>query len=206
MKLISQFGKDSHRKDNLYPACKLCEQKRLAIYRKKYHFKLKKYYQKNKEKILKKQARYCKRNKKRIYQYHKKYSLTAEGIYSTLKHYAPRRKIYFNLSRNDFINWYNRQSPKCSYCLRDFKTTVKSDYLNQKARRLTIDRKNNEKGYSINNLALACRRCNNIKGDYFTYQEMLKIGKIIYSRHIKKEYTRRKFDEQRSSRTSCKAI
>lgn len=48
--------------------------------------------------------------------------------------------------------------------------------------RLTIDRKNNNGNYCIDNIVLACYRCNTIKGDFFTEQEMLKIGKIIKER------------------------
>ena len=45
--------------------------------------------------------------------------------------------------------------------------------------RETNDRMDNSLGYSISNIALSCQRCNNIKGNFFTYDEMVKIGRII---------------------------
>lgn len=41
---------------------------------------------------------------------------------------------------------------------------------------LSIDRKYNELGYTIDNLCLACNRCNTVKGNTFTYDEMVEIG------------------------------
>ena len=45
--------------------------------------------------------------------------------------------------------------------------------------RLEIDRKDNNKGYEKGNLALCCCRCNTIKSDFFTEEEMFKVGAII---------------------------
>ena len=45
--------------------------------------------------------------------------------------------------------------------------------------RLTIDRKDNDRGYTIDNIVLSCNRCNMIKGNFFNEQDMLKIGKIV---------------------------
>ena len=45
--------------------------------------------------------------------------------------------------------------------------------------RFSIDRKKNGIGYSLDNIVLACSRCNSIKSDYFTEEEMLKIGNFI---------------------------
>jgi len=43
--------------------------------------------------------------------------------------------------------------------------------------KLTLDRKNNNKPYTIKNIALACCRCNYIKSNLFTYKEMIKLAK-----------------------------
>lgn len=40
----------------------------------------------------------------------------------------------------------------------------------------SIDRKDNNKGYIMGNITLACKRCNIIKGKWFTEQEMLEIA------------------------------
>lgn len=53
-------------------------------------------------------------------------------------------------------------------------------YLKNKGvKRLTIDRKDNKIGYIIDNMVLCCFRCNSTKSDFFTFEEMLKIGKKI---------------------------
>ncbi len=42
---------------------------------------------------------------------------------------------------------------------------------------MTIDRKDNLKGYTPDNVVSACFVCNRIKGNFFTYEDMCKIGK-----------------------------
>jgi len=81
-----------------------------------------------------------------------------------------------------YIEWYNKQEQICYYCkrtLNEINQDTKEQSQNYKTR-LSIDRKDSNKGYILNNIILACFRCNAIKSDYFTEQEMLKIGEIIY--------------------------
>ena len=40
--------------------------------------------------------------------------------------------------------------------------------------------KDNSIGYNISNIVLSCRRCNSVKSDYFTEEEMIRIGKLLY--------------------------
>jgi hypothetical protein len=42
-----------------------------------------------------------------------------------------------------------------------------------------IDRKNNSKGYSLDNSAACCHRCNSLKGNLYDYAEMLELGADI---------------------------
>ena len=55
-----------------------------------------------------------------------------------------------------------------------------------KIRRLTVDRKDNDKGYSLDNMVLACHRCNSIKGDWFSYDEMKEIAEKYMIPRIEK--------------------
>jgi hypothetical protein len=48
---------------------------------------------------------------------------------------------------------------------------------------LTIDRKDNNFGYTSKNIVLACDICNVVKSNIFTEKEMLEIGKIIKKRY-----------------------
>ena len=44
---------------------------------------------------------------------------------------------------------------------------------------LEVDRKDNTKGYEIDNCVLACAVCNNAKSDKFTYEEFKAVGEVI---------------------------
>ena len=49
---------------------------------------------------------------------------------------------------------------------------------------MTIDRKNSEQGYEINNLVKSCWICNSIKSNKYSYEEMKIIG-IKLKKYIK---------------------
>jgi len=122
-------------------------------------------------------------NKKRILEnqkiYKKIYSKTLSGIFTKIKHNAKKRNIIINFSKEDFIKWYDTQCQKCYYCNRTLKQTKKDKIFNNNSYRLSIDRKNNNEGYKLNNLVLACFNCNRIKSNVFTEQQMLKIGIVL---------------------------
>jgi len=83
------------------------------------------------------------------------------------------------LTRKKFLNWYNNQERKCHYCNRtieDVRKNSRETNNNHATGRLSIDRKNNKRGYVLNNIVLACFRCNNTKGSYFTEKEFLKLN------------------------------
>jgi hypothetical protein len=115
----------------------------------------------------------------------KKYRKSLKGIYSYLKGSAKARNINFNISESVFIKWYTTQKRLCVYCKRTEKESIKD--RQGKIYRLTIDRKDNNKGYILKNLALCCHKCNEIKSNIFTYEEMISIGnilKLIYRKRI----------------------
>jgi len=195
--------KEIIRKSNRQKLCFNCEKE----YRKEYDRKYKaKYYQLHKIEIAKKKKEfyqlhqdklkkfykdkylrykehikiYQQEHKQEIKNYQKNYILTSTSIYSTLLNRNKKLKREF-ITKNDFINWYNQQEQKCYYCGRSLKE-IKQDQkeTNNHKNRLSIDRKNNNRGYTLDNIVLACYRCNLIKGNYFTEREMLNIGKILY--------------------------
>ena len=102
------------------------------------------------------------------------------GIYSCIKQSAKKRDLELSISVDGFVNWWNNITKRCYYCNRSLKKIISSDdSVNNRATRLTIDRADNNNGYTADNIRLACYRCNSIKGDYFTETEMLGIGTII---------------------------
>ena len=114
----------------------------------------------------------------------KAYSITSIGIFQNIK---GRQEFYkthdhwrykpVNLSREDFIEWYESQPKVCHYCgIHETELSQVNDTQNTKAKRLTVDCIDNDRGYSLDNIVLACGRCNFIKNDFFTHEQMLWIG------------------------------
>jgi hypothetical protein len=150
------------------------------------------YYLKNRNKILKRTKiyhnkhkkqrdlylkNYRRKHKRKMHNYSKVWRYTIRGIYFHLKDKSKKRKIEFKISEKDFIQWYNNQNKKCCYCNRPEKEVIND--ANKKSYRLSIDRKDNNKGYVLDNIVLCCYRCNMIKSAEFTSEQMLKIGKFL---------------------------
>lgn len=99
-------------------------------------------------------------------------------IYSKKKFNAIADNIEFKITRNDFVDWYNSKELKCTYCGIKIEDIEKNRHLmpNINIVRLTIDRIDNSKGYEKDNICLSCARCNLIKSNFFTEEEMKEIG------------------------------
>jgi len=145
-------------------------------YREEHPEIIKKYREEHRTEILEKLRNYNMKNKGKI----KLMYLTPRGVYIRLKTTSKFRNIELAISEKDFINWYDNQEKKCHYCNRTLEE-IKQDNREQDKHKtkMSIDRKDNDRGYITDNIVLACTRCNLIKGNYFTEQEMLKIGKIL---------------------------
>ncbi len=173
---LNQWNREYYHKRKLDPVYK--EKRRLSAL---------KYYHNHKEQYAKNQREYFLNNKEKYRKYRREYRYTNPvGIYSTIKDGLNNKKLprktMLKISKEDFVKWYNSQEKICLYCKRTFEET-QSDILNRKVHRLTIDRIDNARGYENGNLALACLRCNAIKNNYFTKDEMLKIGGIIRAKN-----------------------
>lgn len=130
----------------------------------------------------------CKRD------YAKQRRKTPAGIYDASKgQWSYRTRKPFTLDKTEFIEWYKNQPKVCAYCgLTWEETQLVDDPILNVSDRLTIDCKDNYKGYTLDNIVLACRRCNNIKNDFFTYEEMKKIAKEIVIPRWKKRLAKSK--------------
>lgn len=139
------------------------------------------YYLKNKDKIYLSRKLKRETNRKAHNDYRNNYrTKNPSGIYDVLKQGAKKRNIPVTITREEFVQWYKSQDRVCFYCKRDEAIVINDKhFVKRKAKRLTIDRVNNDKGYESKNLVLCCQRCNNIKSNYFTVGEMLLIGEII---------------------------
>lgn len=114
----------------------------------------------------KKVHEYRKKNRVKVNSTHRKWLKTTRGVWNIIVWNAKKRNLDV-MSFAEFDKWYKQEEKKCIYCL------IEKD---ETKTRLSIDRKDNKKGYIKNNLALACYRCNRIKGKDFTYEQMLEIG------------------------------
>jgi len=170
-KHIKEFTKDKYTKDGLDCWCKKCKKEWQSS--KKGKKAMNRYNRSLKGKKTAKKYYYSVKGQKTK----RCYSQTPEGIYAHIKGGANHRSIVFNLIKEDFVKWYENQEKICIYCGRIEDEAIKDRNGNYK--RLSIDRKNNNLGYQLDNIVLCCHRCNTIKSKTFTYEQMIRVGNIL---------------------------
>ena len=78
---------------------------------------------------------------------------------------------------------YKRDGRECYYCEikeEDFIPIWGKFYGGEnRGKKLEVYRKDNKKGYTLENCVLACSICNNAKSDKFTDKEFKEVGKSI---------------------------
>lgn len=99
-----------------------------------------------------------------------------ESAFNTLLLNVKRRGLTCDLSYADYLAFTSILI--CSYCGAAVQWAERNTHKNQ---RQNLDRKDNTQGYIKKNLVVCCWRCNNIKGDHFTFEQFLEIGKLIRS-------------------------
>lgn len=98
---------------------------------------------------------------------------TAKNKFHALKSKAKSREIEFSLDCKWFLEWYEASEKKCDYCgVEEFVLLE----MGKPKRCLTIDRKDNLKGYTKENICIACFRCNNMKSNFFAAEEWREIA------------------------------
>ncbi len=122
---------------------------------------------KSKNKDLKNHSGKCQQCNKRLRPY--------EHILNEIK---GKTKRDFNIEYVDFINII--KDKKCHYCN---KTLIYNIYSRQKGIRVNsnhqLDRKDNNLGYTKNNVVPCCWECNRLKSDIYTYEEFMKLSPIL---------------------------
>lgn len=86
-----------------------------------------------------------------------------------LKNRSREKGLPFDISVDSFNEWLHNQARECHYC--GAKEEQLIHWKDIKKRKLTIDRKDNSRGYDLDNMCLACFRCNSLKGDFFTCEQ-----------------------------------
>lgn len=116
----------------------------------------------------------------------KRHRQTPRGIYSALKGRATYRRKYkdyheVTITRDEFVDWYNTQEKKCSYCdLPEEHLELMKTAFDGRINRLEVDCIDNDAGYAVGNLALACHRCNFFKLNFFSFNEMREIAQKYF--------------------------
>ena len=143
-----------------------------------------KYYLKNKKQIRARQKEYTKKYRDTIKRKNSwdRYNRTPKGFYQVIKTNSKMKGRDFDLSQEDFLNWYIKQEKKCFYCDIPQKYLENNELFDRPRKtrvnrhRLQIDRINNDVVYRIDNIVLACPRCNTIKSNFFTADETREIA------------------------------
>ena len=103
----------------------------------------------------------------------KAFRSTPSGIYTSLKGnqtFLKRKPI--TITRKEFITWHDEQTKQCVYCdILEEDIHLMSDYYRAESR-LTVDCMANDVGYVLGNIVLACGRCNFLKSNLLSYDEM----------------------------------
>ena len=169
LKAESDFGKDKCTLSGRTVYCKQCNNEKSNIYQKSGQGRLttrlrQKMDRINHPEITREKYKLLKR----------KYNKTAAGKYWNLRGQAKRSGTDFNITQEEFETWFNSQDRHCVYCAQEL-SFGKGGHGNAMDM-LTIDRRDNLVGYFIGNIVLACRRCNTIKGGWFTFDQMIEIA------------------------------
>ena len=124
---------------------------------------------------------------------------TPSGIYTNIvgrsNHYGKTGTKVFkpvNLTREDFISWYESEPKICAYCdILEEDVMLLSEHYRMRRERLSVDCVENLLGYEQGNIVLACGRCNFIKGDVFNFEEM----RALAQGHIKPKWIQLKIEK-----------
>ena len=94
--------------------------------------------------------------------------------YARLKAYAQYDKVK-NYKHDLTPSWFS-ENIKCKPCI----------YCNRTNVRIGCDRINNSIGHVMSNVVPSCGDCNRTRGNHFTHEEMLELGKAIQVIHAKR--------------------
>lgn len=85
--------------------------------------------------------------------------------FARLRYDARKRGVAVELTKDQFLSIVRENCHYCGYPLEDYGHG--------------LDRMDNAKGYSLDNVVPCCNRCNRVKAEYFTYDEMIEVGRTI---------------------------
>jgi hypothetical protein len=127
----------------------------------------KQHYLDTKEHKAKYNLKYREINKEHITKYRNDYNKSDKAKYSQLKNRALKKHDKdFNISYEQYLNIVKEN--KCTYC----KGTLPVNGYG-------LDRIDNGRGYSLNNVVPCCGRCNIIRGENLSHIQMILISPML---------------------------
>lgn len=177
IKSIAHFTKDVSFKDSLSPYCKKCAAKIRSERAKIINANNRRYKARNKDKIAESAKAYREKNRERLIKNAKKYRkendlyirksrLSPKHKYKRLKESAKLRKLELNIDFDTYCNIIEKR--QCYYCDSSFGTETGSN----------LNRIDNTKGYSIDNVKPCCATCNYIMLDFSKNELLARLNKI----------------------------
>lgn len=98
-------------------------------------------------------------------------------LFNALYHHCKRDEKKLSLTFEEFLTFIT--VTQCHYCGSKIHWPSCSRYRDENGKLLRhrsafqLDRKDNDREYSLSNCVVCCSRCNSIKGETLTYDEML---------------------------------
>jgi hypothetical protein len=114
-----------------------------------------------------------------------------EALYNYLLRQAKPRGLEVTISYEDFVKV--TQNKDCFYC---GSTIVWSDRNRKQAGRQTnLDRRDNTRGYALDNIVVCCADCNRLRGDRWSYDDFSRVVAILMEERLwPSQKERRKHD------------
>jgi len=91
------------------------------------------------------------------------------ALYTSFLHSAASYEMPINLSYEEFV--FFTKDVECHYCGEPIKWPEYAPQRTTGVKRYNLDRKDNSKGYSLENCVVCCKTCNYAKADRYSYEE-----------------------------------
>lgn len=114
------------------------------------------------------------KNATRLKLYRKNYYLTHKDEFK--KRAKKDKRHHLRKRPKEIRDWYDSSEKVCFYCgikESELLSLLKGRFARNK---MTVDRKDSTMSYQLDNVVLACWRCNTLKSDFFTAEEFLEIA------------------------------
>jgi len=99
-------------------------------------------------------------------------------IFNELKNHH-NKNVPVSLTYEELVSLINSE-PKCHYCNEDLIYNKHSrNWGETNSRAYQLDRKDNSKGYDLDNVVTCCWDCNRLKSDRFSYEEFMRLSPIL---------------------------